>query len=311
MAARTVTSPATITTDILFRAWVTAVYNALIFCGMVQTADSGQINMATVTAPTGTNQNRGYQIFRFNDTLQGTAPVFFKLEYSSFGSSANYWPGWFLTVGQGTDGAGNLTGKVSSRISLDSGNDEGSGVIRNFYQSGDGSFVALCFVRNNGSKGFGSAAVGVSNLFFSIERTKTAAGVDTNEGVLIATHSNVSSNDGYQHQALIFSVVSTQASNSGPIPAIPNAINTAVDQDAVGVFPWMIPGRRGYENPCLGLITYMRNDFPPDAVINVTMYGATHKYMTLGSVTTDQGAARAGTQGGGVSVDAMLAMRYE
>lgn len=96
------------TTDAEFRTWVAAVIAQLTAIGLTQTADTGQIDTATVTKAGATNTSQGYAIFRFNDTMQATRPVFLKFE---FGSGANVaHPSIWLTVASATDGAGTVSG---------------------------------------------------------------------------------------------------------------------------------------------------------------------------------------------------------
>ena len=76
--------------------------------GLVQTSDTGQIDTATVTRPI-TAITAGYETFRFNDSLQGIAPMFMKLEFGS-GDNTPVTPAMWVTVGTGTDGAGTVTG---------------------------------------------------------------------------------------------------------------------------------------------------------------------------------------------------------
>lgn len=57
-------------TDAAFRAWTSAVATALQECHLVKMGDTGQMNFATVLAPTVTNTSRGYEIYqlsRFSD----------------------------------------------------------------------------------------------------------------------------------------------------------------------------------------------------------------------------------------------------
>lgn len=89
-----------------FRAWGSEVSSRLASLGLVQTEDTGQIDWETATRPS-INQSGGYEIWRFDDTLQATAPIFIRLEYRT-GSNATRPEIWVL-VGTGSDGAGNLT----------------------------------------------------------------------------------------------------------------------------------------------------------------------------------------------------------
>jgi len=98
--------------DATFRAWGSALSAALAAVGLTQTSDTGQIDWATVTRP-GTNTAAGYEIWRFNDTLQATAPIFIKIEYGT--GSLAFAPQAWLTVGTGSDGSGTITGQSSTR----------------------------------------------------------------------------------------------------------------------------------------------------------------------------------------------------
>jgi hypothetical protein len=100
------------TTDAEFRAWGSALAASMQACGLVQTADTGQINWTTVTRPA-INVAAGYEIYRFNDALQATAPIFMKIEYGT--SSTATFPNIWLTVGTGSNGSGTLTGQSSTR----------------------------------------------------------------------------------------------------------------------------------------------------------------------------------------------------
>lgn len=117
MTAITTTAPVDFTSDATFRNWVTVWHNAFTSLGWVQTADTGQLNLATVLKPTVANTPSGYEIWRMNDALQGTTPVFLKIEYGSGLSAATY-PGIWLTVGFATDGAGTISStNKSTRVS--------------------------------------------------------------------------------------------------------------------------------------------------------------------------------------------------
>jgi len=102
------------TTDTEFRTWVAAIIAQLTAIGLTQTADTGQINTATVTTPAVINTAQGYAIFRYNDTLHATSPIFFKLEFGSGGAITT--PSMWLTVGKGTNGAGTIITTVRARI---------------------------------------------------------------------------------------------------------------------------------------------------------------------------------------------------
>jgi hypothetical protein len=116
------------TSDTTFRAWITNLHNAIIAAGLVDPGDTGQLDLSTATRP-GTNSWAGYRIYRFNDTNQGAYPVFLRLEFGTGANAAN--PTIRFTIGQGSDGAGNITGaNVVSNIAFSTATVAGSSTAR-------------------------------------------------------------------------------------------------------------------------------------------------------------------------------------
>lgn len=122
-------------TDAAFRVLGTEIKTNLAAAGLVQTADTGQINWVTATRPA-VNTAAGYEIWRLPDSS-----LFFKIEYGS-SASAITTPQFWMTVGQGSNGSGTLTGQLSTRSSWST----------NQAQSGWGSaipFTSYISVTNN------------------------------------------------------------------------------------------------------------------------------------------------------------------
>lgn len=113
MATTTYSTPMNTSLDADFRAWTKDISDNLQALGLTKTTDTGQINFTTVLRPAVANTAAGYEIYRFNDALQATAPVFFKIEYG-IGSNANM-PMMWVTVGTGTTGAGVINGINTGR----------------------------------------------------------------------------------------------------------------------------------------------------------------------------------------------------
>ncbi len=117
-----------VSSDATFRTEAQRLSTLITTCGgLVNTADTGQINFTTVTKPVAINTAAGYQIWRFDDALQATFPVYIKLEYGSSGVASGNSIGYWITVGTGTDGAGTLTGQITVRTQLSSSTTAGSG----------------------------------------------------------------------------------------------------------------------------------------------------------------------------------------
>lgn len=164
--------------DAAFRAWGGALSNALAAVGFVKTTDTGQVNWSTVTFPSAISTYQGYEVWRFADGLQGTYPLFFKLEYGS-GTSAATSIGMRFTLGKGSDGAGNITGVLNAATVLSAS--ASTATASNWYlSSGDGSMLAF------------APAVGLfvgtsSNwLNWVVDRSRAADGLATGVGLYTA-----------------------------------------------------------------------------------------------------------------------------
>jgi hypothetical protein len=162
----TLTTAATLADLKAYTSWIAT---RLATVGWVQTVDTGQLTIANIPAISAVaGYSYGYQIWRMNDTLQSTAPVYLKLEF--YTPSSSYF-GLAITLGTLSDGAGNLAGQVGPRILL--GNNSSSATAYESRMSGDINWC--CFSLWNGA----------SNLMFSIERSKDALGNDISDGVMI------------------------------------------------------------------------------------------------------------------------------
>src|SRR3954454_12687471 len=93
--------PAFISDDATFRTWGSGVAAQIAAMGLVQTSDTGQINWTTVTR-LAINTSAGYEVWRFNDALQSTKPVFIRLDYGIAGVADR--PRIIARVGTATDG---------------------------------------------------------------------------------------------------------------------------------------------------------------------------------------------------------------
>lgn len=164
------------TSDAEFRAWVSLCESLLDDSGLVRTADSGQINPATVLRPTVANAAQGYSVWRFADPLQSVAPVFVKVEYGSGTGAAN--AGCWFTVGRGSDGAGNITDVLMARSQAPNNGNETT-AIREFMATHNQWGAALIVGSAGGTIG--------SQLGFGIvlQRTCASDGTPTADGLLI------------------------------------------------------------------------------------------------------------------------------
>lgn len=161
-----------VTNDAEFRAWAQAIHDVLTASGLTQTADAGQINIATALRPA-INAFAGYEVWRFNDALQATAPLFVKLRYGISGIATR--TSLEVTVGKGSDGNGTLTGVMWGPF-LAQRTGAQAGAMTTFASYGD-SALALAY------------NVGLAlPVIFVLERVRDDNGDPTGEGVFIGSY---------------------------------------------------------------------------------------------------------------------------
>lgn len=128
----------TTTSDAQFRAWAQAIHDRLTAIGLINTADTGQINLATVLAPA-VNTDAGFEIWRFSDAAQATDPIFLKLSYGKAGQTQR--GRLTLQVGTGSNGTGTLTNPGTARIITPTIDPNGNGYIGACFR--DGGFALI------------------------------------------------------------------------------------------------------------------------------------------------------------------------
>ncbi|MBF0724077.1 hypothetical protein [Sanguibacter inulinus] len=239
------------TTDADFRTWGKAVSDAIAGLGLIRGTDTGQINWATVLKPSSTTVVSGYEIWRFNDALQATAPVFIKLEYGAQVSPA--FPGLYITIGRGTDGAGNITGVLAPRRATAMSNGSGGSIPTNIepiYLSSDGS--SLCFSARIGA----TLAPSFHAPAFVIDRSRDGSGSPTAVGgvVIVEGAGNVTmlqGSSGTSVPAQMHVWTFNGESSMGDVPAVvPAQVNGAV----MGLSTTLSDGDRGLVFPYVAIV---------------------------------------------------------
>ena len=246
-------------TDAQFRAWGRAISDSLQAVGIVKTADSGQIDWETVAAPTASNTKMGYEIYRFNDTLQSTAPVFIKLSFGA-GASSSY-PSLWISVGTGSDGSGTLTGEILTE--------------KQNYASA--TATATTHYVSGSSNRFVIALQGSSSnyqIVLTVERTHNSSGSDTSNGVMV---NRIAYSVDSQHY-LLFSDSSVVT-----VPKIscltPVGLSGAKSPD-INLYPvrFFTPGEGPVSNCLVG---YIYGDFASNASYTVSVFGIDRTFRTV------------------------------
>lgn len=259
--------------------------------GLIQTADTGQINWVTSPWPNPTLpqsgsfvSNAGYEIWRFNDSLQATAPIFIKIEYmvnrylQSFIVYAGVM-GFYLTVGTGSDGAGGITGiKTTRRLVNNTQSSQNIiGSIPSYLCYKDG-FLGLLYKLGNPG--------GYSSSAFTICRTCDNAGAWTATGCVVYMRDESITPTGCYVQALRFAATAEAypASGSGGgagVSMVPHYRTAVIGTDNPIYLHWMpIPEMV----PVLGMCTHVSIQYGV-GVFQAALVGATlRSYFTPGTI---------------------------
>lgn len=255
--------PANLAGDADFRTWAQGIAAQLAAVGLVQTADTGQVNLATAARPL-VNAFAGYQVYRFADTLQATQPMFLKVEYG-VGATVDR-PALAITIGTTTNGAGVIGGQTDGRRVLPGGDSKVAGVVLPSYCSGGPGRIAL-FTNID-------AAAYQFSMGLIVERTRGADGVVTAHGLYVATV-NASN---WNHRIIPFTgAIPAPVSN---LPALPlNAGGVAEKDGNVALSAHMaFLGTPLYALP----LAYFMAAIPELATFQVNHLGALRTYLPLG-----------------------------
>jgi len=267
MALATFSAATTNATDAQFRGWGKGISDSLQAVGIVKTADSGQIDWATVAAPTAINTRMGYEIYRFNDTLQSTAPVFIKLSFGSGSTSSN--PSLWISVGTGSNGSGTLTGEILPEQQNYTG---ATVTATTHYVSGSSNRFVIAI------QGTSSSA----QIILTVERTHNSSGSDTSSGIMV---NRIATSVDSQHY-LLFSDSSVVT-----VPQIscltPVGLSGAKSPD-INLYPvrFFTPGEGPVSNCLVG---YISGDFPANSSYTVSICGIDRTFRTMQTTPASSG----------------------
>ncbi len=200
--------PAYLSNNTDFQTWVQGIHAQLVAAGLIQTADTGQINSATVALPGAINTAAGYEIFRFNDTGvangQSVNPVFIKVEYGTGIGAVNRQALWF-TVGSGSNGSGTITGVMIPRTQVDPyNNSQTVGTTLQSDCAGDGGWFGLVTNIDTSNN--------QNTFYYILDRIRDGSGVPTGEGLVALYPAAVTGNQ----TPNIYSWIAGATNNTNP-----------------------------------------------------------------------------------------------
>lgn len=310
MTTRTSTVKDTFASDAELRTLAQSIHDHFSAAGFVQTADTGQINLSTATRVS--NASSGYEIWRFADTLQATAPIYFKIEYGT-GPNGVTTPSFWLTVGSGSDGAGAITATLLPnggtttvrRVLVTTGTVAGSGASWTsyfHYGAADGSGFAWCQWLA------ASSTTSMGGFVCAIERFRSADGTTNGDGfnVFNSTGNAVSAAASFFDGRFFATgvvqptvgVAGWQAPTGLVVPtASASSALTATILYPVPVFTGMAPRLAG---PSQYFLLVGRSDLGVGALLTFSHYGTSRNWLALGPT---------GVVGGWGSVDVAAQMK--
>lgn len=282
MAVNGVTTTLTPTnaSDAQFRAWGSAISAKIVASGFTVTGDTGQINWASVTAPVAINTSQGYELYTFADTLQATAPITFKIEYGSGASSANN-PSLWLTFGTGSNGTGTITGNASTRVQIYT-TAYATNALSCYWSGSTSHFMAALYCAGTG------ASSSITSIV-SFERTKDYTGADTSQGVQMVYKPTTNGNTYHQHswdRALGTGSIDTSLGMLLPPGTTgKTGLQTAVYPIMQNITSAASAGTGPFINPPVNILGYFQPDLTTGSTIAFDIYGTSHTYMPIGTLT--------------------------
>lgn len=262
--------------DATFRAWGSDLSARFAAAGLVQTADTGQINWVTVTRPA-VNTFGGYEIWRFDDSLQATSPVFVKIEYGTSNYAAV--PAIRVTVSSATNGAGTSTGLfTSARLAYTSSTI--SSTITNYqsYATHTAGFFGLAF------KIGAMAADNLTAFAFTVQRSNDNTGAPTAEAVVLTTcgTSNQATAAG-QVSVINYTLSSVNNAPTGvDLGFMPMGMTTSIVKTSPQIFlHWVnLPQM----SPLVGTNAYILSEVALSSERSMTLVGTTPRnYIAIGN----------------------------
>jgi hypothetical protein len=274
-------------TDAHFRAICQFIHDGFSNAGWVQTSDTGQINLSTVTKPASTHTSQGYEIWKMNDG-GGKQVWYVKIEYGGGGAAANF--AIWITVGTGSNGSGTLTGQLSTRTEI--------------YSAGNSTTNYNCYIAGNTSwlnfALFSTTASSSYIVMFGVERLKNADGTDNDNGVYWYGYGGSNS--------CASQVVLTSGTVPSAEPYVLSAMGYATGSSRIsgtvcGTFPVFPVGKCSYP-PCLSVVLFYYTDIAEGVAFSLSRYGTSHTYVAIRG-----GSSVMYFTGSGISF--APAMRYE
>ena len=268
-----------------FRAWGSELSNNFSAVGLVNhTADTGQINWATANVPASSGVYAGYEIWKFNDSLQSTSPIYMKVEYGTYGYSATS-PSLRISVSNGWANNGNLlTSTVNTAPYMLSSSAPPSSTTQSYisYMTYNNGFFGLSWKSN-----YYSASTGNWFLICRTSDQTTQAYTAIGAAIYSAKYDYYSSYNTPIYSWMTYSpsasnaVFSTIQSWSGClVPGAPPSTSTPYNISNK-TFPHWIAAPTALSQ-LIGMCAVNANEMPAGTTFTTTLFGSTPRtYLVL------------------------------
>lgn len=268
--------------------WVIKFQQNIEIAGLVQTSDSGQMDISNITNLLAAGQDYGYLIYRLNDSEQNENPIFIKftLYTGQFGGAAFTVATMAVEIGSSTNGAGAITG---SRIAKFNYYNSGAGNARTMIPStpsfaihSEGRFAIALGVGAYKQMSYDRYFCG---LYLDIQRFKSTDGVSAYK--VIANSEAYYSSAPALNEAMVLKKTTIGGAFSLPwgrslTPYIGRTNAQSIDGD-------QIVQRTYYEAPCLTvdpcLVMYANGVITSGDIFTAAVDGIERKYIALGAGT--------------------------
>jgi hypothetical protein len=289
------------TTDAKFRAWVQFIEDTLVTTGgWVVTADTGQMVISTVLHPTSVNQKMGYRVYRMADALQATAPVFVRFDFG--GATQAACVGIWITIGMGSDGAGNITpmlfnGGASGTPTTGTFNSFLASAVNSYGSADTNRFSFGLFCHSSQNVGCG----------FMLERSKSSTGADTADGLLFIYNSTSASN--FNSSRYIICAYGPQPGADTALSYILSNTNPCQILSPGNIGVGLVTCYKGIaQQPGMNVAIVGSADVSAEGTFSMTIYGQTRTYQQLNSSLKPFKALVAS---GSNDTNARVCMRYD
>lgn len=290
------------TTDAGFRAWGSGLDAGLTTAGLVQTADTGQINWVTATRPGVNFTFAGYTIWRL-----ANSSMYFKLQYGI--ANGNTLPLLQVQVGTGSNGSGTLTGQLSTATSVNTGNVAATSTAIAYTTyisvlSGTGTAEGLtCVVAMNGANTSSTPV-----FAFFAHRSVDSSGNVTTSGFKLVSQSGSSTTGwiGQDVRTAATAFTGTQGQDSLGF-AVGSPTSGVLNNGDNQVWLHWSDFKDGMQ-PHIGTCGYVAAEWAEVTTKSITLFGSTaHTYLAIG---LSAGGATAGALNRGTNTYG-LAVIYE